>query len=420
MTENGHSSLAGCANVEDDGEMSAYKKDALSVVTFKIVYNEEDFKTKNFLEFKPEMAHQVFGESENIFGYRSLSVSLYYLHNSSNCYADIHCADKIKSDLYKPDDVLGCLNQWLPENFTTDGDKFKKMMENEDHDIMFGKVLTTFKDTKTCALFPHENVFATYKITECDLKDEKFKEYHQRFETFIVWFIDAANFIDLEDEKWMIFYVYEELEHPVTKKLCITPIGFCTIYNFFCYPDKMRSRISQFFVLPSHQRRGIGARLYHTIAQRLRELPSVVDITVEEPTAVFQKVRDIDDSHLILEKLKEHNKRISTMSRDNAVKFMHEYKICQRQSRRLVDVLNCYSVLKNKDEYQKYLDSIKNRIKTYIEKDNCDNKKRKFDVAMTNVEPVDKKAAIEAEFKKYVSEIEPSVKGLEQLLQNKI
>nr|CAI5819490.1 unnamed protein product [Callosobruchus analis] len=357
MTANGHSSLANCANV-DDGEMSAYKKDALSVVRFKIVYNEDDYKTKNFLEFKPEMAHQVFGESENIFGYRSLSISLYYLHNSSNCYADIHSTDKIKSDLYKPDDVLACLNQWLPENFTTDGDKFKKMMENEDHDIMFGKVLTTFKDTKTCALFPNENVIATYKITECDLKDEKFKEYHQRFETFIVWFIDAANFIDLEDEKWMIFYVYEELEHPVTKKLCVTPIGFCTIYNFFCYPDKMRSRISQFFVLPSHQRRGIGAHLYHTVAQRLRELPSVVDITEN------QRHRRQSFNFGEIERAQQ---KIATMSRDTAVKLMHEYKICQRQARRLVDILNCYSALKNKDEYQKYLDSIKNRIKTYIE-----------------------------------------------------
>lgn len=46
-----------------------------------------------------------------------------------------------------------------------------------------------------------------YKITACDLTDENFKELHTRFETFIVWFIDAANFIDLEDERWLIFYV---------------------------------------------------------------------------------------------------------------------------------------------------------------------------------------------------------------------
>lgn len=46
-----------------------------------------------------------------------------------------------------------------------------------------------------------------YKICLCDLQDDHFKEYHKRFETLIVWFIDAANFIDTEDERWMIFYM---------------------------------------------------------------------------------------------------------------------------------------------------------------------------------------------------------------------
>ncbi|CAH1974959.1 unnamed protein product [Acanthoscelides obtectus] len=293
------------------------------------------------------------------------------------------------------------------------------MLENEDHDVMFGNVLMKFKDTKPCALFPNDDIYATYKITECDLKDEKFKEYHQKFETFIVWFIDAANYIDLEDEKWMIFYIYEELEHPVTKKVHVSPIGFCSIYNFFCYPNKVRPRISQFFVLPSHQRRGIGGHLYHAIAQKLRALPDVADITVEEPTAVFQKIRNIDDSLLVLEKLKEKNRKIVTMSRESAVKFIRELKVCQRQARRLVDILNCYSVLKTKDQYQKYLDGIKNRIKTHIQKDVSESKKRKFE-AEINVDPMDKQAAIEAEYKDYVREIESSIMRLDRILQNKI
>lgn len=46
-----------------------------------------------------------------------------------------------------------------------------------------------------------------YKICLCDLQDDHFKEYHKRFETMIIWFIDAANFIDTEDDKWMIFYM---------------------------------------------------------------------------------------------------------------------------------------------------------------------------------------------------------------------
>lgn len=46
-----------------------------------------------------------------------------------------------------------------------------------------------------------------YKISLCDLQNEQFKEYHKRFENLIVWFIDAASLIDVDDERWLIFYM---------------------------------------------------------------------------------------------------------------------------------------------------------------------------------------------------------------------
>lgn len=59
----------------------------------------------------------------------------------------------------------------------------------------------------------------------------------------------------------------------------ISPVGFCTIYKFYAYPDKIRPRISQFFILPTHQRRGLGTKLYENVINYLREQPEVVDIT---------------------------------------------------------------------------------------------------------------------------------------------
>lgn len=57
--------------------------------------------------------------------------------------------------------------------------------------------------------FPEENITATYKINQTDMMDadESFIDLHSRFETYIMWFIDAANFIELDDERWLIFYV---------------------------------------------------------------------------------------------------------------------------------------------------------------------------------------------------------------------
>lgn len=46
----------------------------------------------------------------------------------------------------------------------------------------------------------------TYEIYSCDITVPKFKEYLLKMETFILWFIDAASFVDPDDERWK-FYV---------------------------------------------------------------------------------------------------------------------------------------------------------------------------------------------------------------------
>lgn len=32
-----------------------------------------------------------------------------------------------------------------------------------------------------------------------------FKEYHERLQTFLWWYIDAASYIDTDDEKWVYY-----------------------------------------------------------------------------------------------------------------------------------------------------------------------------------------------------------------------
>ncbi|KAJ8960557.1 hypothetical protein NQ318_013845 [Aromia moschata] len=245
---------------ERDEDMSPYRKPAASVISFKLIYSKDDLQSRKVIHFRPEMSHQVFGEDETIFGYRTLSITINYLHNSSRCFVDVLKEGILKSTpMPQLDDIMKCLEPWLPEKFTTEKEEFLKMIENERHDNMYGALLSEFKDKQECKVFPNQKVFADYKICICDMKNEEFKEFHKRFETYIVWFIDAANFIDLDDERWMLYYVYEEFQHPETKATYRTPVGYCSVYKFFAYPNNIRTRISQFFILPSHQRRGIGS-----------------------------------------------------------------------------------------------------------------------------------------------------------------
>lgn len=57
------------------------------------------------------------------------------------------------------------------------------------------------------------------------------------------------------------------------------PIGFCTVYQFFAYPDMIRPRISQFFILPPFQRMGLGSKLLQAVYNHILEMPNVLEIT---------------------------------------------------------------------------------------------------------------------------------------------
>ncbi|XP_060534183.1 histone acetyltransferase type B catalytic subunit [Cylas formicarius] len=407
MSEGGTSN--GVCLVEDE-DMALYKKDALNVVTFNYIY---DLKTPNDVTFKPEMAHQIFGESESIFGYQSLSITLNYLHNSCKCYVDIKTSRKVKNNNIKADNILDTLGKWLPTNFTVSPEVFSEWYSIEDHEKMYGNVLEKFQDQERMHRFGMENVLATYKITENEIVDPSFKEFHSRFETFIVWFIDAASFIDLDDDKWLIYYVYEEFEHPVSKKTIRSPIGFCTVYRFFAYPNGIRARISQFFILPSHQRRGIGTKLYQTVVKVLRSMDEVVDVTVEEPTLAFQKIRDLDDCLMVHKELQRLKKEFSMFRPKQLMELGRSLKIGRKQCERVYDVLGCcYMIEKGPSHHEKFLQEIKQRLTDEVKKDSKPGKRFCNKERLSLALHMDRTPEVEMEFKKHLEDIEPSVKYL--------
>ncbi|XP_076257115.1 histone acetyltransferase 1 isoform X2 [Rhynchophorus ferrugineus] len=418
MSEEGPSN----SNVGEDSEMAVYRKEAVNVVNFKFVYDKDDLESDKGINFKPEMAHQIFGESESIFGYRSLSINLNYWHNSCRCYLDIESSGKIVNDHMKADDIVKSLNPWLPENFTSSYDDFIDMMDSEDHEQIFGEVIKTFKDEKEMTQFPDHHIKATYKITKNNVDNEDFKDFHARFETFIVWFIDAANFIDLDDDRWLIFYVYEEFEHPIKKKLYRSPLGFCTVYKFYAYPNNIRPRISQFFILPSHQRRGLGTVLYETVASTLRDMSNVIDLTVEEPTTSFQKIRDLDDCFLVHKELSEKKIDFFSVQSHDIFKIAKKNKIARRQTQRVYDILGLYySATKGQSFYNKYIECIRERISNNNEKQSSRASKRFCNMNRAAVSiQVEKGAMVDAEHKRYLEDIEPSVKYLQKKLKDKL
>ena len=60
-----------------------------------------------------------------------------------------------------------------------------------------------------------------------------------------------------------------------------------------------RLRISQFLILPNYQRGGHGSELYQAIYTEVMSDPTVLELTVEDPSEEFDKLRDVNDFKIL-------------------------------------------------------------------------------------------------------------------------
>lgn len=165
--------------MNDDIQM--YVADAVNAVEFKMgklwpsspkqlrinpqlfpVRDKEDIDDES-LAFQPDMAHQVFGENEKIFGYKNLKVMLYYNAGSLNVYFDIKYSNKLESEKHKnvkPDDVSSLITDKLPMGcYITNLDEFLSTVEKDEkfqplgekiseYEIMTGEIWNLYDEYK--------------------------------------------------------------------------------------------------------------------------------------------------------------------------------------------------------------------------------------------------------------------------------
>ena len=60
----------------------------------------------------------------------------------------------------------------------------------------------------TTILFQDDKTFEIYHAT---FANPKFQDYHRRLQTFIIWYIDAASYIDDEDHSWNLYTLFEKV-----------------------------------------------------------------------------------------------------------------------------------------------------------------------------------------------------------------
>uniref|UniRef100_F6RPW8 Histone acetyltransferase type B catalytic subunit n=2 Tax=Ciona intestinalis TaxID=7719 RepID=F6RPW8_CIOIN len=340
-------------------KLMPYICDANSAVQFKLVKSKEDLETDDGFFF-PDMSHQIFGEKEQIFGFTDLKLRIYYTASSLQIHTKLLYGRKINPEQFdgvKADDIMKSVREVLPANVIENVDDFSKKLDGEPNFKPFGEIIYNYTRQQK-----GKSTKRNFEIYKADMTNPNFKEYHQRIESFILWFIDAACFIDSDDDKWDFYVVFEKCtEGGITSHLFV---GYSTCYRFYAYPDKIRPRISQVLVLPPYQRQGHCTELITAIYQQYVPKAAVLDITAEDPSENFQRVRDFIDSKNCL-KLPEFqdSKLGQKFSKEMRKAAQEKYKINRRQARRVYEILRLRITPENDDvAFTKYRLAVKSRL----------------------------------------------------------
>ena len=329
----------------------------------KLVRDENDI-TNDIKEgaFNPEFTHQFFGENENVFGYRGLKVKLFYAASSLTRYISVDYAEKVNPKIsqgVEADDILGIITEKLEGDYLSNLDKFSKIVQSDHSFMPLGEKLHSFESVGK------DGSKRTFEIYNASSETPGFTEYNARIRTFLLWFIDGASYIDDEDDRWDFFVLYEKVPNILTGNGSIFYfVGFTSVYRYYAYPGKIRPRISQVLILPPVQRRGLGAELLKTIYNYYMRDANVLDITVEDPSDNFVRLRDYVDC-VNCRKLEPFSKEnLSKPWSDKIAEFVREkLRLNKKQARRVFEILKLASIDRSDvEKYRNYRLEVKQRL----------------------------------------------------------
>lgn len=351
--------------------LDAYVCSANKAIEIILARSEDDVEKRSIV-FHPELTHQLFGDNESIFGYKDLCIKLYYSAARLSTYLGMTYTEKVnpqKCGGVQPDEVLSTIAEKLQPGFHSNLDDFLKSISKDSTFTPYGKLIHSFCTDLGPDKSLAERRFEVYAV---DITVPGFCDYHERLQTFLLWFVDAASFICIDDDKWNFYLVFEKYVLNGNPMYAIA--GYATVYHYYAYPNKIRPRISQMLVLPPFQRCGIGAELLQSVYHQYMCNPEVLDITVEDPSESFTRLRDYVDAKncLKLQSFLPHNLK-KGFSESMVKEAQQKLKINKRQTRRIYEILRLKSTnAKDEKDYKSYRLDVKKRLNIPFQKQKCD------------------------------------------------
>uniref|UniRef100_A0A3B3UN03 Histone acetyltransferase type B catalytic subunit n=1 Tax=Poecilia latipinna TaxID=48699 RepID=A0A3B3UN03_9TELE len=297
--------------------------------------------------------------SEVAFGYKGLQIQLFYTAGNLSTLFKVKYSSKVTDtfDCVEADDVEGKIREIIPTGFTSNTDDFISLLEKEANFKPFGTMLHSY------TVHNEEAEQLTYQIHKADISCPGFQEYHERLQTFLMWFIETASFLDIDDDRWDFFLVFEKYNKD--GETLYATVGYMTVYNYYVYPDKTRPRVSsQMLILPPFQGEGHGAQLLEAVHRFYCSLPKVQDITAEDPSENYVKLRDY-----VLTKLCQNlpsfdaDKLHLGFSADMIREAQEKLKINKKHARRVYEILRLRATdMSDEEKARAYRLEVKKRL----------------------------------------------------------
>ncbi|PKY01393.1 putative histone acetyltransferase type b catalytic subunit [Aspergillus campestris IBT 28561] len=291
--------------------------------------------------FHPQFTYPIFGDEEQIFGYRGLIIRLRFAAHDLRPQVHISYDEKFKpvGDAV-PVDLLKALRPFVPEEAFTALPEYEKALQ-EDKDA---------KDFVPPGKLVHSYVTRgrSYEIWAGSLANPEVRRLLDRAQVLVSLFIEAGTPLETDDpewtlKRWMVYFVYEKVTPPTPSASQYSIVGYATTYRWWLYrrdattdtldgskpypPAELdlanlpsRLRISQFLILPPHQGSGHGTHLYTTIHDACVADTTIVELTVEDPNEAFDALRDTADYHILHPVFVKHNVNINPDPYDEQTK----------------------------------------------------------------------------------------------------
>ncbi|KAE8225268.1 hypothetical protein CF319_g1948 [Tilletia indica] len=351
--------------------------------------------------FHPEFTYPIFGEAETVFGYKGLRIQLGFASGSLRTGLKISYQAKNESTTAELDDIDGALRPLLPPD-VMEYDELLAAAKLDEHEWRpIGTKTHEYKTTQQmdkgkakASLFGragaeaakaggssssngagHQQDARTFEIYRATWDVPGFREYHRRMQLFALLNIEAASYIHEDEDSWEFYMVYERTVAPSAEGMNASDkyryhfVGYTALYRFWCYPEVFRIRLAQFVILRPYQQQGHGPALFSHVTDQMQDRPEVLELTVEDPSEAFDKLRDAADLRRLLvpggfeEQAVKEGKLSPPLDNKWSEQERRKYKIAGRQWSRLIEMFQLRHLdVHDRAAIRRYRLQVKNRL----------------------------------------------------------